>query len=113
MYTRPHEVMLRILREDAGICTRCDKQLREGLFCWDHRITDPMYRPGPWKLGEDSFSSIRHSDGTLCGDQYSCWPKPTCSVCGAVDSFDVCLEAYGDRVTCRVCGNSNWYSIGD
>ncbi len=113
MYVRPHEVMLRIIRNHAGVCTRCDKQLSEGLFCWDHRITDPMYRPGPWQLGEDSFSCIRHTDGTLCGDQYSCWPKPTCRACGAVDSFEVSLEAYGDRVTCRACGDSNWYSIGD
>ncbi len=113
MYVRPREVLLRIIREHTGICSRCDKPLNEGLFCWDHRITDPMYRPGPWKLGEDSFSSIRHADGTRCGTQYSCWPRPTCHVCGDVDSFDVSLEAYGDRVTCRVCGDSNWYSIGD
>ena len=113
MYTRAHEVMLRVLRHDAGICNRCDKQLSEGLFCWDHRITNPMFRPGPWKLGEDSFFSVRHADGTLCGTSYNCYPKPTCAKCGAVDSFDVALEAYGDRVTCRACGDSNWYSIGD
>jgi hypothetical protein len=113
LYLRPREVMLHIIREDAGICARCDKQLSEGLFCWDHRITNPMYRPGPWKLGEDSFPSVRHTDGTLCGGSYWCYPKSKCRACGAIDSLDVAFEAYGDRITCCECGDSHWYSIGD
>jgi hypothetical protein len=116
LYTRDREVQMRIVREDAGICKTTGKPLTEGEFAWDHRITDdPFGERGPWILGEDSFTSVRHTDGTpSCATSGSgCTPKDQCRKCGAYESFDRAQEPYGDRVTCRECGDSNWYSIGD
>src|SRR5262245_40007979 len=64
LWTRDHEVQLRILSTDAGLCKHCGEPLVYAEFAWDHRITDPMYRPGPWQLGEDAFRLSRHANGT-------------------------------------------------
>ncbi|MEU1761265.1 hypothetical protein [Micromonospora sp. NPDC005652] len=114
LYTRPREVLMEVIRENAGQCQYCDETLAFARFAWDHRITDDMYRPGPWKLGEDSFTLLRHASG-----KKPCWTdtqdlaKPTCGTCGAVDLFEVKQEAYGDSVTCTACGKNTWHPIGD
>jgi hypothetical protein len=114
LFTRPNEVQLRVIRLCAGICRSCDKPLTEAVFCWNQRITDDMYMSGPWTLGEDSFSCLRHTDGTRpCWTASSDLPKPQCTACGAYDSVDVVQWPYGDRSTCRSCGHSIWAPIGD
>jgi hypothetical protein len=114
LWTREHEVQMRIVRDDAGICKTTGKPLAEGEFAWDHRITsDYVFGGRPWQLGEDSFRSVRHADGTAPCSGSHCWPKDRCRKCGAYESFDLKQEAYGDRITCRGCGDSTWHSIGD
>jgi hypothetical protein len=116
LYLRDDEFCIRIISADAGICTRSGKPLTYATFAWGHRITST--RRGEHMLGEDPFSCHRHTDGTTCTDwegrpQSTCYPKPVCSKCGAVDRFQRVQEAYGDRVTCLACGDENWFSIGD
>lgn len=120
LFIRPGEILLEIVNENAGICTRCDKQLATGKFCWDHRVTsDWVFGGEPFEIGEEWFPDARHADGTTCGIDsrgeaiYHCYAKPTCSECGAIDQSDLKQEAYGDRITCKACGDSKWYSIGD
>lgn len=114
LYVRPREVQLAVVRLEAGICRTCDKPLTEARFAWDHRITEPAFRPGPWRLGEDSFTLCRHTDGSRpCWTEVQDLPKAQCRACGAYESFHTLLEAYGDRVTCQACGDSHWYPIGD
>lgn len=114
LYTRPREVLIEVLNPNAGDCRYCDEVLALARFAWDHRITDDMHRPGPWKLGEDSFIVLRHASGKRpCWTESADLAKPKCGECGAVDSFKTDLEAYGDRVTCTACGHSKWHPIGD
>lgn len=42
-----------------------------------------------------------------------CWAVPMCGDCGKYETVDTVQEAYGDRTTCRECGATHWYSIGD
>lgn len=131
LYTRENEILLSILCENAGLCSRCKKPLTKGKFCWNRRITQAMYFGGrPFIIGEEWFSDVRHTDGTLCVDNrsaeesrsipgmvpggfYSCQPMAQCSKCKAYESFTVKQEPYGDRTTCQVCGDSSYFSIGD
>lgn len=115
LYTRPQEVLLHVIREDAGVCTYCDKPIAEAMFCWDHRITTGPARDGtPFRLGEDRFSRFCHTDGTPGhGDDLNCcWPKPCCSKCGSY-RLQTKQEAYGDLTTCLDCGHESWVDIGD
>lgn len=113
---RPGEVLLFVARgQEAGaICLRCGTPLLDGMFAWDHRITTgPGYDGRPWQLGENRFPGLRHANGTDCSGEVHCYAAPRCGKCGLYHSLTTEQEAYGDRVTCRVCGDSNWYSIGD
>jgi hypothetical protein len=114
LWTRPNEVQLAIVHPEAGICKKCGKPLTNAWFAWNYRITHPMYRPGDWKLGEDAFQCMRHTDGSpMCANFGACeYPKAQCK-CGAYESFELEQLPYGDRTTCTVCGDSNYYSIGD
>ncbi len=120
LWVRPREVLIRVTNPNAGPCGAkgCGRPLTHAVFAWDHRITDDMYRPGPWVLGEDSFPAYRHTDGTgshlSAGSDslYFCWPLPVCE-CGAVDQNEVTMEGYGDWTRCRACGKSTWYDRGD
>lgn len=87
LWTRDHEVMIEVIRPDAGICKVCDEPLTQARFAWDHRITDPMFRPGPWKLGEDSFVVARHTSGKEPCNKvwHQDYPKAQCPLCGAYE----------------------------
>lgn len=115
LYTRPGEVQLNIIRPDAGICNACDEPLTDARFCWDHRIT--MFRPGPWKLGEDSFPSTRHTSGkpTCAPFGSSDYAKPQCRQCGEYNSHKVMQYAWHDEITCKTpgCTYQARHSIGD
>lgn len=141
VYVRAHEVLINVRPINPLLtCMSCGKQLVQVRTAWDHRITSDSDRggPGSWHLGEDPFDTLRHADGTPCGERpryvskpdpdhpgrfvgayegvepiYYCSAKPVCPKCDAVDSFDIVQQAYGDTVTCRSCGDSNYYSIGD
>lgn len=129
LFTRDHEMMLFVTASDAGRCGKCGKDLAEGMFCWDHRITDGMI--GEWKLGEDRFTSVRPADGSQgchgaftgftrddgsivpASESYYCFSMPRCPECRQYNSLNTRQEAYGDDVTCTECGWHAWYSIGD
>ena len=149
IYLRPHEVLLwagaPIVHPKNGMPVICavHGQLRNGMFCWDHRITSDFHRPGTFRIGEDRFSCLRPASGAEpCGGQMStvfrgalidgefdregrregepyyrhgtaCFPVPMCPGCGAYCTVKVTQEAYGDRHTCRRCDWEAWYSIGD
>ena len=118
LYVRDGEILLFVRRglEAGYVCAECGKPLMDGMFCWDHRITTgPGYDGRPFQLGENRFPGLRHADGTTCGTDsaYCCYAMPRCGKCGSYDSFKTAQQAYGDLVTCRVCGDENYYSIGD
>lgn len=120
IWHRPGEVIMAVLADvDAGhLCAAegCRKPIVTVKAAWDHRITDPMYRPGPWKLGEDAFHVARHADGTPNhGDDPSLWAVPRCPKCRAYDTVVYTQEAYGDRFTCSTpgCDRDDYCSIGD
>lgn len=122
VYLRAHEVYLSHRPIDPKhACYRCAKQVVAVRTAWDHRITSDSSRggPGSWTLGEDWFETLRHADGTTCGEDhfgepiYSCFAKPVCMACGEVDTMSTVQQAYGDLVTCISCGDEHYYSIGD
>ena len=118
LWTRDHEIQLFIISEDAGRCSDHQVPLAYGMFAWDHRITDPMYRPGPFVVGEDRFPCSRHADGSVCLDhrgepRSQSWSDPRCPGCKEYNVNVVRQEAYGDDVTCTKCDYHEWHSIGD
>ena len=120
IWHREREVVLKVAIDiDAGhLCHRdeCRRPLVLVLCAWDHRITDPMFRPGPWKLGEDAFTLTRHADGTPPHwTDIEDLARPRCPKCKAYDTLTTAQEAYGDRTTCTAagCDYHNWYDIGD
>lgn len=124
-YTRPGEVFLGYVNLDAGVCVYHGVALASGMFCWDHRVTDPAYCARPvWELGEDRFTCARHLDGTPCTLRMgtvnetilvNCHSQARCPECRQYNTLTVDQGSYGDTTTCRTpgCDYHNYHSIGD
>lgn len=110
IYTRPGEIILKVLNDHVGYCTRSNKLCVSARAAWADR-------PDSW------FSVNRHIDSTSCithpsykpeGEiQSSCFLKPACPDCGAIDQFNRRDTGYGWDVTCTACSVSHYYDSGD
>lgn len=117
-HLRDGEVYLETILTGLGdLCSTHRVPVSMVKTCWDHRITSDAFFGGPFELGEDWFTTWRHDDGTRCGTTAwtSCLPLPRCPRCGAHESVETSMEAYGDRSWCTAegCGYTSWHSIGD
>lgn len=120
-FLRPGEVAFRVVDPAAGPCSNCHRTLASVQACWDRRITSDTCRPGPWRLGEDTFPALRHADGNDCQPWVPgklvplFFVRPQCPRCQTYDSLVTAALAYGNETTCTVegCTYRDWYDIGD
>lgn len=101
-----HEV-IGIRETAAGPCATCDAPtvLLDVIQHIDHR----GYRYTMNFTGHGALFYV-HTDGVTADHRVV--PREQCEQCKAY-AIERAMEAYGDRVDCRACGASKFYSIGD
>lgn len=113
LWTRAGEEQLSLRQPDAGDCTRCGKQLAEGMFRWTDR--EPELFEGEFGdfFGDGRFSSLRHADGSQNHGARDCLSaKTACSECLRT-GITVKDTGHGWETSCPHCGHQSYTDSGD
>jgi len=115
VWLRPGESLVALHQDRVAVCKNHGVPIVQGTFTWGIH-SHPMYGGAL-----ETFPCWRHADGSACvgmqggkmTELSSSWPVPACTTCGALDQFDRRDTGYGWDVTCRACGDNNYYDTGD
>lgn len=105
-----------MLKEDAGDCPDCDKQLTRAMFRWTERTPDPDPFEASLFSGDGRFSSLRHSDGSPDHEgPFGPSSKPARTACPECLRPGVTFQdtGYGWNANCPHCGWQNYTDSGD